>query len=289
MISHTDIAYVWVHLGRDRAVEDLRYSLRSLEQNWGDGPGQTFRVFIVGDRPPHWHDMMHVPHTHESSAVNGLRFPKAVDAVRKMKEILRCADIGERFLYMSDDIVLLKPTGPQYFDKLIAQSEFTGQENFSISRFGKLMENTYKALKAYGLKRVFHYETHMPRLFEKRKMWEVIQRFDPEKNLLLLPTLYYNYHYPGQQPTLLHKLDNVKVAFLGADGPHTYPRSRHTDPELACAYHLDLMLGKRFLNWNDNGIRDHGLFYALTRMFPEPSSFEVARRNAPPNPLTITR
>lgn len=276
MSSHTDIVFVWVHSG-DRAVEDLRYALRSLEDNWGTRQGQTFRVFIVGDRPPGWGDFMHVPHHHESSREKGLVCPKAVDAVRKMNAIINCSTIGERFIYTYDDVCFLKPIDAEYFDRPMANNEMLDTSNFPGSRWGKQVKDTYKALKAYGLRRVWNYETHLPRLFEKKKMREVIERFKPEENRLLLPTLYFNYHHAEVEPRILNKFDDVRAGFYGREAENSFPRSREIDEALACAYHRRLFTGKQFVNWNDEGIKDPGLFYALHSLWPTPSSFEVHR------------
>lgn len=283
MSSHTDIVYVWVHAG-DRAVEDLRYSLRSVEENWMRG---SYRVFIVGDRPPHWGDFMHLPHAHESSKERGLKYPKAVDAVRKMKAILDCPQIGEQFVYMSDDVALLRPLDAEYLAVRRAALELDPAQKVGGTKWRTWIWNTYEALKQAGCTRVWNYETHLPRVFEKRRMREVIARFDPEKNHLLLPTLYFNYFHKDQPPELLHKLDNVRVVFFDTEDGLSHGRSREREPERACAYHLDRMRGKHLLCWNNNGMKDPGLFYAIHALFPRKSAFEQLRV-APP-PLTIER
>lgn len=288
MSLHTDIVYVWHH-GGDRAVEDLRYSLRSVEDNWGTTRASSMaRVFIVGDRPPGWGGFFHLPHEHQSSKMGVFR-PKVVDAVRKMKVILDCDQITERFLYMYDDICLLQPVDAAYFERRFAVREVTNTEPISTTRHAMQGWDTVKALRQAGCTRVWNYETHLPRLFEKRRMREVIARFDPEVNRLLLPTLYFNYHYRDQEPTLLHKMDSVKAGFYGSEDANGYGRSREVDPERACRYHLQCMAGKTFLNWNDKGIKDPGLFYAMNTLWPKPSHFEVLRVQAPPSPIPITK
>lgn len=269
-MTRTDIVYVWID-NPPFAADDLKYSLRSVEENW---LGQ-FRVTIVGDKPKGLGEFWHVPHVRAADQ----RYPKALDSVRKMEAIIAAKHIQDGFVYMYDDTYLLRPMDAMYIRQRVAKCEMA--LDFHINGSGRkhnvALSDTVKALRDAGFKRIWNYETHTPRFFEKRKMQEVIDTYKPGENRLLLATLYFNHHFKHQEPNILHPMDSVKAVFAGSDAFGIAPLNTE-DPLLAMDHYHKCIQGKHFLNHNNAGIQDVGLQYLRHKLWSEPSSCEVQER-----------
>jgi hypothetical protein len=274
----TDFVYQWLNCD-EHAATDIKYSLRSLEQNWLG----NLRVTVVGDRPKDFGQMFHIPH----QPVQTPHQQRALDAVRKMEAVLGARHIQERFVMMHDDHYLLRPMDEMYVMRRRAVSEIDPlwEPTDANRKHKRLLYETAKALREKGFTRVWNYETHIPRMYEKRKMAEVIDIYRPAGNRLLLATLYYNHHYRHQEPELMHPYDDCKVAFFGSREKHTVPPPLTSDTDAAMAYYAQALIGKHFMNHNNRGIADFNLQYLRHSLWPEPSVFEP-----PPQPtLTIAR
>jgi hypothetical protein len=192
--------------------------------------------------------------------------------------------VPEEFVHIHDDQLLLQDVDMPLLRQRIARNEMVGgRGDVAGSAKNKDMAlRTAQALREAGVSRVWNYETHLPRVFEKRKMAEVFERFKPTENRLLYSTLYFNWHWRNQPPQhILSSMDHVKVAFnnRGAADGYSVPRLPSHLPTIHKQEQTYLaMVNKRFLNYNDQG-RTPELLEVLKRMFPHPSPFE--KRNAP--------
>lgn len=277
----TDIVYPWI-AGNAFANDDLKYSLRSVETNWVG----RFRITIVGDRHPGLKDVWHVPH----ERLNEPHLPKALDSVRKMETILATPYIQDGFVYMYDDVYLLQPMDAMYIRQRFATAEIA--PDWHLTGTGRKHQAqlfaTVKALREKGFKRIWNYETHTPRWYEKRKMQEVIDIYRPAGNRLLLATLYFNHHYRHLEPTILHPMDTVKVAFsTNRFGDHSVPMPATNDPILQMQAFEKLIVGKHYLNHNNGGIGQVGLQYLRHSLWPEPSEMEIPTRIQPTTNLRL--
>ncbi len=273
MSRATDIVFVWID-EPPFAQGDLKYALRSWETNWVG----NIRMTIVGDNHPQLQDVWHVPHQREAAQLH----PKALDSVRKMEAILHLGYIREGFVYTYDDVYLLQPMDELYLRKRYALRELPADFHTQQTsrKHQALLAQTAKVLREHGFKRVWDYETHMPRFYEKRRMQEVIDIYKPAENRLLLATLYFNHWYKHQEPTLLHPMDNVKVTFAGRSTVGVPPPPT-TDPHVNMAYYQQHIVGKHILNHTGNGMKDVGLQYLRHSLFPEPSEYEIQPRIQP--------
>jgi len=257
--------YPWINPG-GFAEKELRMSLRSLEQNViGD-----YRVFVIGDCPATLADIVYVKHDRTLAVDHA----KCVDAVRKLELAIATKQIGEHFVYMADDIALLAPFQPADLHERFALYEVMPGQMPLNKMNDALVLRTVNALRERGLKRVWYYETHMPRLFEKRKLQEVISLYKPAENGLMIPTLYFNHHFPEQEPTLLHKIDNVMARCIGRDSDTTFG-PHPGKPAAVKSYYLRVLKGKRYLNWNDDAI-SQGFVDALLTLFPTKATHETS-------------
>lgn len=269
-----DIVYVWVNSGA-HATTDLRYSLRSLEENWLG----NFRVTVVGDEPPGTTGYWHLPTARNSDP----HLPKALDAVHKMQAICNARHIGDRFAYWYDDVYLLKPVDQAFLERRVATHEVTRDmvARGAVRKHAQQVLATAKVLFDAGFKRVWNYETHTPRIFDKRRMQEVLDLYRPAASRLLLPTLYFNHFHRGQEPALLSRLDDVKAGFYGlTDCPRSFPPAATTNDLEAMRTYAANCAGKAYLNHNDRGL-DVGLQFLRHSLWPQPSSFEMPEHATP--------
>lgn len=181
--KHTTGKYDVVYFVKDALVnEELRYSLRSIEQNW-----QFNKVWFYGGCP------------------NGLHPDKYVRAAQvgyskweKVRSMLLAAckndEITEDFWLFNDDFFVLRPISenmkPQYNGRLrpyIARIERRngGKSNDWTRRLTHLVET----LETAG-KDTLNYAVHKPILINRKKMLEVLQKFPNEP---MSRALYGNY------------------------------------------------------------------------------------------------
>lgn len=263
----TDFVYQWIDCDA-HSVTDLQYSLRSLESNWIG----NYRVTLVGDKPRGYADLYHVPHTKLEKEHDA----RALDAARKLETITRMRHIQEQFVLMHDDNYLLQPMDMMYLLRRRAVNEVDlDKEPAPHSRkWNKLLFNTARCLRDKGFKRVWNYETHIPRVYEKRKLAEVMDLYRPAGNRLLTATLYFNHHFRHQEPELLHPHDDCKVAFFGTHDRNTVGPAPTKDVQQGIRYYLQHMVGKHFMNHNMRGMADPNLQYARHSLWPTASSHE---------------
>lgn len=266
-MSKLELVYVWVDAD-EMALEDLRFSLRSVERHCLP----NYRITIVGDKPTGMGGVLHAPMERKVNVDH----PKAYDAVWKMEKICGIRELQERFCLMYDDVHFIAD-----FDELFLSVRRAVKEipkDFELHATSRkhthAKRETVKALREAGFNRIWDYETHLPRMFEKRKMLEVIHTYKALERRLLLPTLYFNHHYKHQEPELLSKFDNVKVNFAGHGEGTSVPPANSKNPELAIQYYRPFLVGKTVWNHNNRGMKDYGLQCLRHALFPEQSHFE---------------
>lgn len=265
----TDWVIPWINPGGpgSREREDLKFALRSLERYWVG----NVRVTIIGDDPGFTH-LWHASHQREATDDH----PKALDAVRKMEAIIGLAYVQERFAYGYDDTYLLRPVDELYLSRRRATKEIPADWNGTVStrKWSSALANTVQVLRDNGFTRIWNYETHMPRFFEKRKMLEVIHLYKAAERRLLLPTLYFNHHFKGQEPEILSPHDDCKVIFTGRNDGQGVPPAATTNEVKALIHYKQATIGKHFLNHNNRGMADPAMQYLRHALWPEPSTFE---------------
>jgi hypothetical protein len=238
------ISYVIPYVAAAQKWEELRYALRSLENF-----REEIEVFIVADELPRWMKGVVLLKSDRKTGVGS----KGVDAWKKMVEIVNCKWISDDFIYAADDIYWLAESDLTFFGNIYAQDAFP-DKNGRI--WNDLWWKTYHALGS-GKMDLVNYETHMPRLYNKHRMQEIIKRFNPAKDRLLAATLYYNI-YNKEKPIFLKEQEGVRAQIRQ---PEFYERI-----ETLCQ-------GKVILNHNDMGLAE-GLKKWISGRFNKKSRWE---------------
>lgn len=174
-----DVVYFVKDVGVD---EELRYSLRSLEENW-----QFNKVWFYGGCP------------------NGLKPDRHVQLTQygnskweKVHNMLMAAckndEITENFWLFNDDFYILRPISedmpPQYNGDLKSYVEkVDARHNGKSSDFTRRLRHLIATLEAAG-KGTKNYAVHKPLLVNRKKMLEVLKKFPDEP---MSRALYGNY------------------------------------------------------------------------------------------------
>lgn len=151
--------------------EELRYSLRSMEENWLYND-----VWFYGGCPNELK-----PDHHVKSVQNA---PSKWENVRNMMlEACKNEDITEEFWLFNDDFFIMRPIKdfePRYDGTLTSKiqqirDKHGGEDSEWTKNLGRLLE----LLKENG-KSEFCYAIHEPMLINRKKMLEVLEKFPDE-------------------------------------------------------------------------------------------------------------
>jgi len=173
-----DVVY-FVREGRTN--EELRYSLRSVEENW-----QYRKVWLYGGGPKGI-----TPDEHVKVAQTE---PSKWERVHNMLRMACMNDeITEDFWLFNDDFFILKPVDdnmpPQYNGSLQAQIRRVERRHGRETSYTKRLKHLVATLEEAGKTQV-NYSVHKPILINRRKMLEVLDKFPNEP---MTRALYGNY------------------------------------------------------------------------------------------------
>lgn len=232
MGSPYDIVYI---LKSDAAPDELRYSLRSVEEN------MSYRkVWFVCGKPNGLEPDGYMPMIQTGSS-KWDRTKSSLIAVCKNDEI------SKKFWLFNDDFYVLKPNKSikPYYRGIIKDHVLAieRKRNGRASSYSNQLKACDEYLHRAGYT-TLDYALHLPMLVERSKMLEAINMFP---NCPMFRSLYGNYANIGGT---YHK--DVKVA----------DPAREINPDLD------------FLSSNDKSFQGK-LGQFLAERFPEPSRFEV--------------
>ena len=153
-----DIVYI---LKDDIATEELRYSLRSIEQNF---PHRF--VWFVGGQPKGLKPDRLLRHT-QFGANKWLKIKSS------MLEVVKQEELSDEFFLFNDDFFVTKPLEKEFVnftDRTLADRiEDFRKENPHLNRYAMSLVQTEEELKAQGYG-TLNFEVHLPMLFEKNKV-----------------------------------------------------------------------------------------------------------------------
>ena len=248
------ITVVFPYLHSYAVWDELRFTLRSLCANLN----YPFQVMIFGDIHPGLQDVNFV----EMENISGGDFSKAKDAIKKMRAIVENPSVSDDFLYWYDDIVLLSKIDRSFFDKLYALNDLDKFERREHDNYKINLWRTYDVLKYNHLKTI-NYETHLPHLFNKKKMKFILDNFCPNGEPLLINSLYHNY-FRSDFVYFLRKNDKIKAGFYGLNSDTSFDNTTNYEVVLP---------EKIFCNYNNKGLNT-GLKKYIIGQFPKFCKYE---------------
>ncbi len=249
------------YLRSEAAGEELKYALRSLQENLKE----PFQVVIIGDREDWFSpNIIHIPHeVHlikedcNCPAPSMVRNPQA-DVAHKIFTAIASGEIEGDFILSNDDIFLL---GPTYLSEIEVLKAFgtldKGGKEGGI--YNHNIKRTAKVLEANGLP-IHRYGAHIPVLMNAEHLLEVIEKYNALDKGFLLTSLYFNERFPEARPIQVTGTANDSI--------------------LASAYRADIpkdllaqvFQTRKFLNCDSKGWQAVRPF--LEKAFPNPSDYE---------------
>jgi hypothetical protein len=175
----TALQFCWPYWHAGAVGDELRFSIRSVEAHYR---GQA-KITIVGDRPE-WYRGHVIPCPRVSADNSNRPFR---DMLNKMWTMATHAEIDTDFVWMMDDVYLLKPLT---FDDLDTPRAWPWHASKGNS-WQRRKANTMKALQ--GRKKTTHdYATHLPHTVEKAKLRTLFDTYKLRENTMLWEVLYGN-------------------------------------------------------------------------------------------------
>jgi hypothetical protein len=238
--------------------DELKFALRSIHKN----ARFEHRVFIVADKLPPWADPQTL-NLIKVKQIEGVPFAKAFDQYRKLDAVCNDVRVSENFVYAYDDQLWSNPVNAEQMQQLWAgpQVRNTPELDQQVPNGGANWKsnfiNTINLLLSLK-KPCFNYETHMPRVFNKLLMKQLIELHNlTNHSQTLVSTLYFN-SMQDQEPSMFDGL-NIK-------GKVRAVLSRQQ---------INSILSKnRFIDYNNEGLT--ALFQEIIqKKFPNPSPYEI--------------
>ena len=258
------ISVVYPYVFGADMFEELRYSLRSLEQHFKE----EFEVVIVGYIPDWIKNVRTIPVKRQV----GMKENVTYDAIWKMMQIVNSPLVSEYFIRMYDDIYFLQSTTIDDISVIRANEDmnkldFNQAGGTGSNTWKKQLWDTYHTIKRQGWYG-WNTETHLPERFDKMILRWIIEKFNCLDLRLLTSSLYFNHklHWNRKPPKIVNKLSGDKAGFYGNFNKNWFKSS--TEKEV-----LDAIEGKRWLNHDDVGCTEP-LRNVIRDLFPYKSRFE---------------
>jgi hypothetical protein len=166
--------------------------LKLAVRGWDTHFREEFNLVIVGDREPWMNDRLNVI----ECAVVGSNPP--IDIAHKMLRVIESDLVSEKFIWSNDDQYLVSPVMLADLEFLKCTGKLT-EKNLGGSLYHENKRATYTALKSMGAG-TWDFSVHMPFVFEKEKLRELIETMKLTEKSMLIATLYYNIWFPGFVP-----------------------------------------------------------------------------------------
>lgn len=242
-----EIDVVYPYVADAAEGDELRYSLRSLEQNLLAVP----RVWVIGDKPA-WYRGNHVPHRRLERRAHQARFDRA----DKLWKIIRDRRIGHEFVWMMDDVYLVQPVTLQELRQRYKSGEMDPIELAAYqpkNGWGQEKLLTWQALANAG-RPIDDQAAHLPYVYEKSKLRALLKKYRLHQQPLVDNLLYCN-EYATSLPRPCHE-----ILYTESGRPAADEIRRRLQPAL-------------IMNHAHRGYTP-AMREVLAELFPEPSRWE---------------
>lgn len=178
------VQFCWPYWHGGASGDELRFSIRSVETNYRG----SAKITIVGDRPEWFRGhVIPCPRIGPDNSNRPFR-----DMLNKMWTMATHPEIDTDFVWMMDDVYLLKPVTWHDLDTPRAWRWHSSKSN----SWQRRKFNTMAALQARG-KSQHDYATHLPHTVERAKLRELFDLYKLRENCMLWEVLYGN-EYRGR-------------------------------------------------------------------------------------------
>lgn len=183
-VDDEPLQFVWCYFDKPAKLDELRFSIRSVLQNYG---GKA-KITIVGDNPD-WYQGHRIEHDRQP---RGRGFERGLsDVLSKMSLISDHPEIDSEFVWMMDDLFMVKPTSRQQLKKGRAAGLIRSSRR---NRWARIKSETAERLRRLDLPRR-DFGTHLCHYIEKHKLASIFETWNPHTELFLWEVVYGNtYH-----------------------------------------------------------------------------------------------
>lgn len=186
-MKRIDIIIPYV-MGPDNGLE-LKYALRSIAKNFKH---TNYRVILVGDIPDWVTGVEKVPFKQVAHQKNRT----FTDQLLKLYTVLTTMKISADFIWTYDDIYFTRPVTLEDIALQKAVASFDKYPNhLDLSGAGP----NWKSTLEYTMQKVreaggtdYNYETHLPRVFNTKKVLKLYDTVNLLGRPVMLSSLYYN-------------------------------------------------------------------------------------------------
>lgn len=252
---------------------EAKYMLRSLGENM---PEHDVYVVTEGNKLPDWMCNVHGIDIERYYPPKIQRFYKGIKHYEQFYCTLKKLDIinnilGEDFIWIYDDVLLLKSIDDAMLTSVIANHEVEKKHLMMMrnGKWGRTIEKACRLSQGYSSK-TYDYETHLPRYFDHDLLRKMFKTFDyREMEIPYSPsTLYYNVYFE-EPDVLLNENLNIKAGFYGLDygKPNCYSAESRDSLDNAVE-------DKYWINYNDSGLNKGMLKEYIHCLFPKKSRYE---------------
>lgn len=190
------IAFVWPFWQAPAKYDELRWSIRSVYQNFVE-PDCEIETVIVGDQPvirrhsSSWYGgkVIHVPRLVRGSGRSGVE-----DQCGKFEIALRDETLADTVVWMMDDVYLIKPVTLADLKQPRSFGQFTTERlNASTPKgwWQRAKYETARLLLENG-HTAYDFATHLPHVVDRKTALALIEQYDVPKRQLLWEMIYEN-------------------------------------------------------------------------------------------------
>lgn len=189
----TKISAVWVYWAAGADGDELKYSMRSVCQNFKD----IKNAVICGDKP-NWFigDFINSPKFSSKEALDMFgtgRFAKWTDSIIKLKRICKSDLVTDDFLWLYDDTFFVSELVKEDLEVPRATGQlFADVEKEASNKWREVLKRTAIALREQN-RPARNFSHHGPVIYNKKKLLEVIELYDPFTNPRAIESLYLNH------------------------------------------------------------------------------------------------
>jgi len=270
-----DKVTICVPLGNGSVWEnnELRYMLRSLDANLK----YTYDLILFTSRKVEWLNCKQkiIPRTYPKELLDFFKkkhYENYYDVYHKIKAMANDDDVSDNFIYMYDDLILLKPIIFKDLKKLYAAATF---DDISLRlknpKNNKWLNTIRQAADICGANNYssYIYETHLPRYYNKEKLNIMFNKHPIVKKYIpyAISTLYYNMYY-DKPDAIYNEENNVKAGFYGGTNPPDQYLSETEEQVKKAVY--DKVWG----NYNNQGLTG-ALKLWIEKQYPNKSKWEI--------------
>jgi hypothetical protein len=190
------IAFVWPFWQAPAKYDELRWSVRSVYQNFVE-PDCEIETIIVGDQPVlrrwknSWYSgrVINVPRTVRGTGAVGLQ-----DQCTKFLTALRDDSLPDTVVWMMDDVYFIKPVT---LEDLKTPRHLGSYDKDRVAAWNPkgwwqaAKKRTVELLLSEGYP-AYDFATHLPHVVDRQKARELIEKYDANGRHLLWEMLYEN-------------------------------------------------------------------------------------------------